>query len=292
MKKFVFLGVVMMLVAFMPLAAKATVVLNDTFTDGGRTNGADAQDTAWFATEKASTVTIAVGTDSVLSGGNAQSLTTTSTSTTIFRRLAGEFSSQTLTNVGDWISLSVDFRLTSLGTGGNTSRAFKVGLLNNNGSSLTADLTNSAEPTSSTPTPLSNDFGYFVGIGSGTTGTTALAQEVGTGATFLAGTDLNYLTPTAGLSPQIRDLLAHSLVLTITKDTATTLKIDFNLDGGAIDLTSGGGSTLYTTFNEVGLSTGANATGFVIDNVVVTIPEPATIALLSLGFFALRKRKN
>jgi len=288
MTKIMYIGAAMLLL--LPLVAGAATVLNDTFTDGDRTDGTDAQDTAWFSV---CVPIVSVGTDTTLTNGNTLSLTTASTSTSIFRRLVGEFTTQSLTNVGDKITLSLDFRMASLGTTGNTNRGFKVGLFNTNGSSMTADGTSSAEPTSSTPNATSNDTGYFVGIGTGTTGTTALMREDGIGATFMAGTDIAYLTSSTGTSPQIQDLLAHSLTFTITKDSETTLQIDFNLDGGDIDLTSTGGSTLITSFNEVGFSTGSYQTGFVIDNVNVEfIPEPATIALLSLGFFALRRRKN
>ena len=299
MRKIVFLGVAMMLVAFLPLAARAApgTWLNEKFTDGDRATGTDTLDTSWWSTEKP---IVNVGAETILPGntptGNALSLTTTSTSTSIFRRLAGGFTSQSLTNVGDSITLSLDFRMTSLGTSGNTNRAFKVGLFNNNGTPLLADGTSSLEPTSTTLTALSDDKGYFVGIGSGTTGTTALAREDGTGPTFMAGTDLAYLTPTAGLSPQIQDLLAHSMVFTVTLDSASTVRIDFTLDGGLVDLTAGGGTipyTPFTIFNEVGFSNGAYQTGFVIDNInVSTIPEPATLALLGLGGMAfLRRRK-
>jgi hypothetical protein len=80
------------------------------------------------------------------------------------------------------------------------------------------------------------------------------------------------LTPNDGNTPQIRDLKAHSIVFTIEKDSATTLKVDFAFDGGGKDksLTSGGGTTtLVTTFNEVGFCNGSAGTGFVIDNVKV-----------------------
>lgn len=291
MKRIVFLGLVLFLM--LPLAARAGPVtwLGDPFTDGGRTNGADALDSAWYFTNGP---TVGVGAETILPGntptGNALSLTTTSTSTTIFRRLAGEFTAQSLANVGDSITLSVDFRMTTLGTTGNTNRGFKVGLFNNNGTSLTADVATTAE---ATITSLSDDKGYFVGIGTGTTGTTAIMKENGLAASFMAGTDIDYLTPSGGLSPQIGDLLAHSLVLTITKDTAGTLKVDFTLDGGAVDLTSGGGTTLVTSFNEVGFSNGAYQTGFVIDNInVTTIPEPATMSILALGALMLQRLRR
>ncbi len=278
-----------MLVASLPFAARAApgTLLNETFTDGDRATGSDAMDTSWYFTNGP---IVSVGTDTVLPG-NTLSLTTTSTSTSIFRRLAGEFTSQSLTNVGDKITLSLDFRLTSLGTSGNTNRAFKVGLFNNNATSITADVTTTAE---STITSLSDDKGYFVGIGSGTTGTTALMREDGTGASFMAGTDIAYLTPASGTFPQIQDLLLHTLVFSVEMDSTSTMKVNFMLDGDPLkSLTAGGGTTLYTTFNEVGFSNGAYQTGFVIDNIKVEyIPEPATLALMGVGGTVLLRRRR
>jgi hypothetical protein len=264
---------VCLLMVLVSLPAAATAIFSDDFTDGNRTG--------WYYTN-GPTVSVTDGTMVV---------STTSTSTTIFRRIAGEFTDQSLTAVGDKITLSLDFKLTDI-TVANVSRAFRFGLFTTNGTSQTVDSTTTAE---ATVTNLSDDKGYFVGIGQGT-GTSALLREDGVGASFMAGTDTAYL-PASSATPNITDTNWHTAVLTITKDTASTVFLEFNLDGGAIDLSNGGSTTVYTTFDEIGFSNGAYNTDFVVDNIVVDfapIPEPATLSLLALGgFFAasLRKRR-
>jgi hypothetical protein len=243
--------------------------ISDNFNDGDR-NG-------WYFTNG----------PTVSAVGNELVVSTTSTSTSIFRRIAGEFSSQTLTNVGDTITLSMDFKLTDF-TVANVNRAFRFGLFTTNATSLTADSTTSAE---ATVTALSDDKGYFVGIGQGT-GTSALQREDGTGASFMAGSDAPTLL--AGTTT-VLDQNWHSVVLKITKDTASTVLLDFNLDGGAIEMSNGGSTTVYATFNNIGLSNGSSNTDFVVDNVVVdftAIPEPATLSILALGALAALRRKH
>lgn len=55
----------------------ATVVFNDSFADGGRDNGADAQDTNWWHTTNSAALEISKGSLGLVSGGSGRGLRTT-----------------------------------------------------------------------------------------------------------------------------------------------------------------------------------------------------------------------
>ncbi len=58
-------------------AMAGTVVVNDSFADGARTNGADAQDANWWTTTNSAALEISKGSLGLVSGGSGRGLRTT-----------------------------------------------------------------------------------------------------------------------------------------------------------------------------------------------------------------------
>lgn len=111
MKRFISMVAVAGLMAGNAMAA--SVVFNDSFTDGGRNNGADAQDTNWWTTTNSSAVEVSKGTLGLVSGGSGRGIRTT-------------FAPQRL---ADGQTLKATFTFTTPRTiGSNRDSAFRVGL--------------------------------------------------------------------------------------------------------------------------------------------------------------------
>ncbi|RVU83308.1 hypothetical protein EOL70_16390 [Leucothrix sargassi] len=58
-------------------AMAGTVVINDSFTDGGRNNGADAMDANWWTTTNSSAIEVSKGSLGLVSGGSGRGIRTT-----------------------------------------------------------------------------------------------------------------------------------------------------------------------------------------------------------------------
>jgi len=117
------------LVRFVP--AVVGIVVDDSFADGGRDNGADAMDTNWWMTTNSSALEIAAGRLGLVSGGSGRGLRAT-------------FAPQTLAN-GQ--TLKVSFTFTTPETiGQKRDSALRIGLYNKLGrSELEGDLSASSK---------------------------------------------------------------------------------------------------------------------------------------------------
>src|SRR5688572_2836205 len=111
MKRFISLYLVAILV---PAVASAQVIVNDSWADGGRNNGADSLDSSWWTSSAANGIEVSVGSLGMVTGTSGRGIHTV-------------FPSQTLANVGDRLAVTYTFATpATVGTG--ASGGFRVGL--------------------------------------------------------------------------------------------------------------------------------------------------------------------
>lgn len=129
----------------------AVVVVDDSWADGGRTNGADPLDSNWWTSSATSGIEVSVGSLGLVTG------------TASGRGIHTIFPTQTLANPFDKLVATYTFRTPATIAPAVQSAGFKVGLFDTLGrAGLNANITSS----SGTPSPL---YGYFGATPSPTT---------------------------------------------------------------------------------------------------------------------------
>ena len=309
-------GVFIVAASIVAAPAQAATVVNDSWADGGRDNGADPFDSNWWTSASSNGIEVSVGSLGLVTGTSGRGIHTV-------------FPTQTLA-VGDKLIATYAFT-TPATVGSPGSAAFRVGLFDTLGrSGLDADVSAS----SGSPNPL-----YGWGTASGGPGTAGLPgymmdMDVVTVAT---GTeDLNFrqhdagtVNPTgrlmgtttgfANISPSGPDAgyvfapnTAYTGSLTLTRLDATTMEISGTLTTPAgtathavtdvFDSADVGMLAFWANSNVFGSSATPdpgnpnNDNGIDFSNVTVTfvpVPEPtATLPLLTLllGWAARRRR--
>ena len=256
--------------------ANAQIVLNDTFDVGSpATRGndaADALDAAWWSAQNTPLLTIANDTGGINQGNALQ--VDTSNGGNDRQVFANQFGTASLgANVGDSLKLSFGFRFTLITSGSQT--AFRLGLYNDNGTTLTAD---NQKPQSN------NDSGYLAAIGFGTFSAASVMDETGGPGGILGGTDI--ADRTTNSSPiAINDLLAHTASFTVTRSASNPVHLELAIDGTS--RASGEDSSLIlTNFNELAFLNDSVELDYRLDNVKlerVPVPEPRTMALFALA---------
>lgn len=287
--------VMLLLVMCVTSISQGATVVNETFTDGDRALGSDSQDVAWYKVNEgtAGNMAITIANDAVLGGGKSLQMVPTGATR---KALVANFADTSISNVGNSISLSFDFRFTSIV---NSQRNFRFGLLNSsstvvNNDQLAGDASGQVA---------GNDVGYFGAFSVGTSVGARTVKDKATNAYLLGSptTPSDMVTVLdATTFAGITNLSKHTAQLILTRDfdTVDHLNIDLYLDGTLI--TAGGVSgddrslaSGTTTFNEICISSYANDIGFAIDNVAVNvIPEPATMAILGLGGLFISRRRR
>lgn len=270
-------------VALLPPAASAAVIVQDGFTDGGRTNGADPLDLPWY---QGTGGTLSVADDPAGTGfgaGNALFFDSGGT----FRRFLGVFDTPITIAPGETLNLSFDYRFPAApaSTGGN----FRFGLYNDGGTPLTADTTSSSART--------NDFGYAVTTnpGSAAANGTSITKEAA-GDDILGGSSPGGLVTfgTAGGSVA-SGTTPHTATLSVSRNLAgTALSFSGQLDNAAIFSGTDNSPSTFT-FHEFALGSGGVEIDFAIDNVIINVvPEPTGALAISLvtGLLALRRRRR
>ncbi len=117
-------------------AAKAGVLVDDRFADGGRDNGDDPMDTNWWTTTNSSAIEVAEGALGLVSGGSGRGIRTT-------------FDAQTL-SAGQSIKATFEF-VTPVSVGSDRDSAFRVGLYDKLGrAELEGDLSASSKQPNTT----------------------------------------------------------------------------------------------------------------------------------------------
>lgn len=119
------------LVAALPLSAADNILILDNWADGDRTNGADANDVAWYPSTSSSGIEVGQGFLGLVSGGSSRSIHAVFADTTL--------------NVGDTIVLTATFT-TPATVGDNRGTAFRIGMFNSNGADVSRDVTSSTDP--------------------------------------------------------------------------------------------------------------------------------------------------
>jgi hypothetical protein len=271
---------------------QAAIIVDDSWADAGRDNGADPLDSNWWTSSSSSGIEVAAGSLGMVTGTSGRGIHTI-------------FPTQTLANVGDKLVATYTFTTpATVGSGG--TGAFRVGLFDTLGrAGLNADVSAS----SGSPNAV-----YGWGTGAGGPGTAGLPgymmdMDVGTGTE-----DLNFRQHDAGtvnptgrlmgtttgftsISPSGPDgayALAPNTTyngsLTITRTSATEMQLTGTLGSAshsvtdAFDSADVGMLAFWANSNMFGSSStpGTADNGIDFSNVkieYIPIPEPSAIVL-------------
>ncbi len=251
-------------------AASAAVIVNDSFNDGGRTNGTDPNDASWYTGKNITTLSVT---------SNKLSVDPSAT----FGFILGNFSNTTIA-VGERLQLSVD--LTYVSAPVDLASGLRVGLYY--GSPQVTNEDNGR----------TGHYGYAFGSNPG------LASASGTNV-FYENSGDNILGSTNGLtavgSPVAGQSIVwgtstHSFLYSITRNANGSLSVSASIDGNTA-ATGSLASPLNNnyTFNTIAIGQGSMDVVYTIDNVLlqtVTVPEPASALLGSLGCLLLLRRRR
>jgi PEP-CTERM motif len=279
-------------------SAFAATIVSDTFTDGGVTDGADAQDVSWSALFNLNGGSPSVANTGSLPGtGNALNADASST----FSAITAALPTDTALNlaIGDTLTFSFNALYTqapvNVGSGfrfGIASGNYAVGVLVNTGTtagfSIAHDLDNTAGTNFLTGGG-NHALGFSTGSAAGDTGTNNVTfTGMAVTTTYAMSISMTYV-----------DATTISYTATVNGFTATATDKDdtgVNNTVGADFLTNFSGGRLLIRNGNLGSGTVGD---FRVDDVVVdvtsAIPEPSTYAALAglgvLGLAVLR-RKN
>ena len=253
-------------------ASHAAIIFNDTFEDGAgvgetATAGNDAFDPNDIAWAGENSTVMSVQTDATFGSQVLQALRSGGGDT--FNLTRGTFTTQTLSSIGDSITLSLDFRIYN-NQGADNAAAVRFGL-GDGSQTMGLLMGNTATATASDnprftyyPNPEPQGSG---GVGQTTTGTNTSAVS-------------------------INDNAVHSLAMTITR-SSTGLGLSADLDGDTYTASYATGS--FFSFSDVTLATGSTGDDLRFDNIQVEfspVPEPSTALLGALGALALLRRRR
>lgn len=232
----------------------AVILVDDQFIDGGVTDGTDAKDAAWTFNNNGGTGSISIA--AFDTSGNTTNSLRTAPGGSNFTWTRGTYTSQAL-NIGETLSLSLDFRITSARA--NSAAGLRFGF----GSS--ADT-------------------FALTFGTGTTTGGAILRF---GPNTLSGTSTNLST--SGTAFAVNDTLPHTFSLVIQRTGASSLSFT-----GAVDSNNFTGATTGTsnfTLDRIIFGQGGSAMGLNVDNVSASIvPEPSSMSLLIMSGMGLLLR--
>jgi hypothetical protein len=278
--------------------ASAALVVDDSWADGSRDNGADALDTDWWTSTTSSAIEVSVGSLGLVTGSSGRGIHAT-------------YAAQTLTNIGD--SINSTFAFTTPATVGSAATAaFKIGLFNTNGNSgLAADLSASSSTPNTIYDPLPGymmDFDVNPASGAnitfrekspvpGSTGqllgtTTGFTQLAAGGNAYSFAASTNYtgtysITKTAAgidLSGSLSD--ASGVLSTFTTSDTSPSANTFDLLAFHVNASVFGSSNTPNTANN-----GLDFTNVKIE--FTTAPEPGSLGVLALcGTLLMRRRRS
>jgi hypothetical protein len=286
--------------------ANAAIIVNDSWADGGRDDGADPLDTNWWTSAASAGIEVSPGSMGLVTGTSG-------------RGIHAIFPTQTLANVGDKLIATYTFT-TPATIGSNATGAFRVGLFDTLGR---AGLNDNVSASSGTPNAV-----YGWGTGAGGPGTAGLPgymmdMDMRTGADDLSFRthDTGTVVPSGRLmgttsgftqiSPTGPDgayefaaNTTYTGSLSLTRISATEMSITGTLGAAThtvtdeFDSTSYGMLGFWANSNIFGSSStpGVANNGIDFSNVTIefiAIPEPSCLALLGLaGLAVIRRQRN
>src|SRR5687768_14404529 len=112
-------------------SALGQVIVNDSWADGGRDNGADPLDADWWTSANANGIEVSTGSLGMVTGTQGRGIHAT-------------FPTQNLTQVGDSIKATYTFTTPATVTGVSSSAAFRVGMFDTLGRPLNANISASS----------------------------------------------------------------------------------------------------------------------------------------------------
>ncbi len=262
--------------------SQAALVLDDSFSDGDRTDGTDPLDSQWFFLTNIAPDTAAVV-------GDALTLERTgSTSVGFNPHSVTTFAPQTL-GIGDTIILTFNFQ----SLGGASATGIRFGLYNSGGTNLGNDIAGAPPATGST---FQNDLGYSVFAPHQQVSNVTLYHRPtnSTNNTLQVAAGANTIVVGSGIQGTATDTATvYTASLAINRFNSTSFNLAVNYAGTSFseNYTPAALTDTYDTLSIFGI-TGQNQ-AFTIDNVrVEVIPEPSTVAMLGVGMLALIKRQR
>lgn len=268
--------------------AGAAIIVNDSWADGGRNDGADPLDANWWTSTTSQAIEVSVGSLGLVSGSSG-------------RGIHGTYAGPTLVNDGDFVKSTFAFTTPATVTTTTAAAAFKVGFFNTNGNTgLAADLSAS----STTPNPIYDPLpGYMMDfdVASGSANLTFREKSPVPGSTGqLLGTTTGFVQLGAGgnvyaFAPNT----AYTGVYSITK-TASGIDLFGSLsDGSGVlsSFTSSDSSPSTLTFDLLGFHVNASIfgtsptpntanNGIDFSNITIetnVVPEPGALLLAGIS---------
>lgn len=243
-----------------PGLVSGTLIVDDPFTDGGVSDGADPLDTAWSSGSAGGTLSVVddaagIGTGNALQRGADSN----------FEIVRGN-AVATLAGVGTSISLNFDFRVVNAPA--SVNNGFRLGVGN-----------------------AGNAYVGAMNLGTSPGGTIFYNPNGSTGGAGQVG-----FAGQTGSNPAIGDTLAHTASLSLVR-TVSGIDASFSVDGtaprtGSFASTQAG---FFEDITRIYIGFGSTNNDFRIDNVRLdntVIPEPGSLALMLLGSgLLLRWRK-
>ena len=266
-------------------SADATVLLNDTFSDGDRTNTGLPSSGKWILTGIGATVANPPLTSVVTDGALVSQSANTATSFS----LVSTFNSHTLA-VG--VSMILSFSVTLSFAGSASASSLRVGLFNSGGTVPTADSNggNGADPAFNAWVGYSywSPYGSITGVDSN------IRERSGTD-NILFGTTVNPSRNTSAYtSGSIVNGTTYQGSFRLTND-GSSLTVAATLGTNTQSWTDTSPSA--TSFDALGFFAGATPIGangsFTLDNVMVeTIPAPSSAVLAAIAPVLLLRRRR
>jgi hypothetical protein len=203
------------------------------------------------------------------------------------RAIQTTFTPTTL-KIGDKLTVSLGFQFAS--TIPDTDRAYRFGLFNSNGTSLSADTTMNAVTNSINV----DNIGYFAGLSTGTSNGWSFIYNDTAASQFMSISSPAAQVGTSNFSfVKVNDKDVHEILLSIERSAASEYVITFSVDGTAYSRTHASGGEMTDMFDTFAVYY-ANTAPFILSDVNISmIPEPTTIGLFSVvgaGLLFIRRR--